>query len=103
MTDIVVLRGSGANQGQDIIDPLLTSDHAAMARGRVALDEGSGLAPVSFECWYRDGLRLGQVIQVEDPFVGGLRFGKLVGISHNREGPSLYSTLRVMVPSRDAI
>jgi hypothetical protein len=103
MPDLVVLRGAGINQGDDIVEPLLTTDHAAMARGTVALDEGSGLAPVSLECWYRDGLRLGQVIQVDDPFSGGSRYGKLVSIVHRREGVTLYSSLGVVVLSKDVL
>ena len=103
MPDIVVLRGAGINQGEDVVDPLLTTDPAAMERGRVELDEGSGLAPVSMECWYRDGIRLGHVCQIDDPFTGGVRFGKVTTISHVLSGVSLYTTLGVRVLSKDVL
>lgn len=103
MTDIVVQRGNCDSQGEDVVDSLLSTDHAAMARGRVELDSGESTHPVSLECMYRSGLMVGQVAELYDPFFGGVRYGKITMIQHRVEGVSVYTTLRVQVPSEFAV
>lgn len=99
MTDIVVVRGGGTSQGDDIVDSLLTSDASAMARGRIALDEGSGLHPMSVECVYREGLVLGSLVSMYDPLTMQLHYGKITSISHEVQGTEITTTLRLQVPS----
>lgn len=82
MPDIIVIRGDGASQGEDIVDALLTTEQACIARGRTELDDASGLLKVVNECVYRDGTMLGEMVEVFDPLTGNLRRGKITSIEH---------------------
>lgn len=99
MTDLVVVRGSGSSQGEDILDALLSTDAAAMARGRAALDDGSGLHPVPLECVYRDGLVLGQLVELYNPLTLEVHFGKITSITHQYSVTGVTTSLIVQVPS----
>lgn len=99
MPDIVVIRGAGDSQGPDITDPLLTTDHACMARGIVELDDGSPKVPVRLSVLYRDGLLLGQVVEVSDPLYPTKRYGKITGISHTLFSNRIETVLVVSIKS----
>lgn len=103
MPDIVVLRGAGLVQGEDIIDPLLSTIHACQSRGVVALDSGSGLAPVKIDCVFREGLLLGQLVEVFNPFSGGLRYGKITSIDLTATAMGIDTSLSVSVVSEDLL
>lgn len=99
MYDIIVIRGSGVSQGDDIVDPLLTSTIACMERGRVELDDGSGLHSVEAECVYRDGLMLAEIAEMYYPLRGSVGYGKITSITHNIKGAKVETTLIVDTPS----
>lgn len=99
MSDIVVLRGGGFSQGADVIDPLVSSDHACMARGRAELDAASGLHSVQLDCLYRSGLLLGQLVEMTDPATGMARYGKITSITFTLNGTQTDATFRLTVPS----
>jgi len=98
--DIFVQRGSGNKQGEDIVDPLITSIPVALQRGRNELDEQSS-APqdISVEVVYRDGVRLGQVAKFYDAQTGLEWLGKITGITHRSSGVELLTTLQVKKPT----
>lgn len=100
MPDIIVQRGAGVRQGKDVIDPLLSTIGACLARGRMELDEHTeGLQPVSMLVLYRPGLLLGDLLEVYDAYYGTVWYGKLVGIEHTVEGPEITTSLRVVRPT----
>jgi len=71
-------------EAQDIVEPLLGSSiPAATERGRVFLsEEGCGEQPVEYTTLFRQGLALGQIIQIKDSILGLDFKGKLIGIKH---------------------
>lgn len=99
MPDIVVQRGAANAQGIDVIDALLSSDLAALSRGQMELDDNSGLRPSTIDVLYRPGLRTGMVVEIYDPLVSGLRYGKIASISHTLSRVGVDSRIKVMVPS----
>lgn len=84
MPDIFVQRDDGLQRGPDIIDPLLTTVEACIARGRCALDEQAQPSQeVELEIVYRTGLRLGMLVTVSDLLSGRTYYGKITGIGHD--------------------
>lgn len=100
MPDIIVQRNAGNMQGEDIIDPLLTTLDVCLVRGRMELDEAcEALQPIALDVLYRDGVRCGQVVEVFDEFFGEVWYGKIIGISHQFSGVELTTSLKVAKPS----
>lgn len=96
MPDIIVQRGAGTRQGEDVIDPLLTTVSACLARGQMELDEHTeGLQPVTVSCLYRDGLLLGDVVQIYDEYYGTIWYGKITSIRHKISSAELLTDLQV--------
>lgn len=93
--DIFVQRGTGDKPGDAIVDGLIGSIPVAIARGRNALDEHAQIMQtVTRETVYRDGVRLGQTVQVVDST--GLSWaGKISGITHSARSGELTTTLRI--------
>lgn len=83
MVDIVVVRGSGARQGEDVVDPLIATNEVAVIRGRAELDTyASGQQPVTLTVVYRPNIRVGQLVEVHDSLQGRSYRGKVVGVSY---------------------
>lgn len=97
MPDILVVRGSGLSQGEDIIAPLLSTDTSCLARGRVALDDSSGIHPVTIECIYRSGLLLGDLVELVDPVDDAQVYGKITSIEHSVSQTEVVTTIVVSV------
>lgn len=95
MPDILVQRGGGVSQGDDVVNPLLTSTVACMVRGRIELDEASGLHPVTLECLFRAGLLLGELVEIADPFAATVRYGRITAITHRINGAATVTQLKV--------
>ena len=106
LTDLIVQReNSHPFKHEDIYDPLIQGDSCAVSRGRAVLDEeGVGNQAVTFEVPFTKGLKVGQLVDVDDLVLGRHWRGKLVGISHKAQltsGNSLFLTtsLRVKRPT----
>lgn len=78
--DIVCIRNDGLHSGDDIIEPLLATVEAALARGRSELDDGTAYSEMNLTIINTDA-RLGQLIQIDDVMIGQYT-GKVTGLSH---------------------
>jgi hypothetical protein len=93
--DIVVLRGSGDKQGDDIVSGLLSNLQVAQFRGAVAINDAAPHYDVSLRTYYRPGVRTGQYIAVMDASQGRTWFGKIVSLNHVLERPAYYTDMKV--------
>lgn len=98
MIDVMVTRGAGDLRAEDVVDPLIGSIPTAISRGRAVVDASAErMKPVTITAVYRDGLRNGQLLRVNDSIVGTWS-GQLVSITHRATGgeePWTESTIRV--------
>lgn len=102
MVDLVVVRGSGSRNGRDIVEPLLSTNEVALARGRMELDTYSpGQQPVTLTVVYRPNLRIGQLIEVHDALQGRSYRGKIVGISHRISRSEATTMLDILKSAED--
>jgi hypothetical protein len=82
MRSSVVYRGSGDKKGQDIVEALLSSTAAKLERGRVELDEHAlPVQSVSMDITHRPGVRLGQLVEVNDSTQGKTWRGKITAVA----------------------
>jgi len=96
----MVRRDSGLIRGEDIIDPLITTLPVALARGRIELDDqNSGFQEVDIQVVYRTGLRLGQIIQVNENLFGQTWYGKITGLTHTYSNGEAITTIRLKKPT----
>ena len=95
MADLVVLRGEGDSQGEDVVDPLLTADNAAISRGRVVLDEMSGLRTATLQYVYKEGLKLGDLVGVLDARNNTQSYGKVTSISYQITATEIQAVLKI--------
>ena len=78
MIDVTVVRFTGDKPGEDIIDPLLSTEAAAIARGRAELNKRSlSEQRRIYDVDFRTGIRKGQVVEVFDEAAGKLVRGKI--------------------------
>ena len=101
--EIIVVRGTGQFQGEDIVDPLLATELAAISRGRAELDKQSTInEAVTLEVLFRPGLETGQLVEVVDALQGTVWRGKITGIAHrinNAEQTQVTTTLNIERPT----
>ena len=94
--EIFCQRGDGAFRGEDISDPLLTTDDAKRSRGRAEIDAGESLQEVSLVCLHRVGLMPGQLVEVHDALMGQSWRGKITSVSHAAKGNKLTTSLEIV-------
>jgi hypothetical protein len=103
MTDIIVIRGLGDKEGEDIVDLLLSTDAAALSRGQAELDlRASAVVERRIEIPYTSGLLNGQTVQIQDALQGVTYIGKITSIDHSfnaEPAPVVVTTLTLLVPS----
>jgi hypothetical protein len=97
---IAVYRGTGTRDGGEVSESLLgDSLPAALARGRAELDAyAQPRRTVTLDLIFAPALRLGDLVEVDDPVQGLAWRGKVTGIRHRDDGVSLISTLTVERP-----
>lgn len=95
------VRGDGLHrQPEAIISNLLTELPAVLQRGRNELDEHAhGSQVVTMHVRFRPGLRLGQVIKVEESLFGNPWYAKLTGIKHTVSNSKLTTELTLFKPT----
>lgn len=100
MFSVIVRRGDGLHPGDDIVDPLIKTLPVALARGRNELDEqSSGLQEVQIQMFYRTGLRIGMVVEVQEQLFGTTWYGKITGLTHQYDGTGGTTTMTIKRPS----
>ena len=99
MITILVQRDPANRQGSDITDPLLTSELAAVERGRNEIDANcSSRVMVTMETLPISGARPNQMVEVQDiaaPAWRGLLTGMTVRVS--RDGEQVNSSMTLTV------
>jgi len=96
MVDIVVRRLPGDICGDDIIDPLVSTELVALARGRNELDSLATIkVPVQLRTIYRSGVALGQLVEVQDSMQGLTYRAKIINIQHQIEQTRAITILTV--------
>ena len=96
MTDIIVRRFAGDRQGDDIVDGLLSTTAAAQNRGRNELDEQSiSKSPIRYQMVHRAGVRLGQLVEVNDSLEGATFRGKITDITHRIQPTAAVTELTI--------
>jgi hypothetical protein len=96
MTALVVTRYGGVRVGDDVVDPLVTSDVVAINRGRNELDaQDEHVDLVEIEAKFRGGVAPGKLIEVFDSFQGVSWKGKVQSVSHRADGGTLITRLTV--------
>lgn len=94
---IEVLRGAGTRDGGEVSEALLgDSLVAALARGRAELDaHACNRDRISLTIDYRADLLPGARIAVNDPELGALWQGTVVGVAHSWDGSVAQTVLTV--------
>lgn len=82
MIDIIVMREPGDLQGEDIVNPLITSELCAVARGTTEINRNTLSSLVDMHTVYRTGVMPGQTAETYDAIYGETWRGKVVGVSH---------------------
>jgi hypothetical protein len=98
VSEIVVIRGAGDQEGPSIEDPYLTTTLAMIARGQHEIDDAADMDEVTLEAVFRSGLDVGQIVEVHDSSQGQTWIGKIVGISHAFTLAETISTLTIKRP-----
>lgn len=99
MPDLLIVRGNGDKRGEDIIDPLLTTEAVCLVRARNAIDEAaSGLQPITVECVYQRNAMPGKVALFYDQGTGNPWYGKITSVTHT-SGREVTTTLVVERPT----
>ncbi|MBF0340364.1 MAG: hypothetical protein HQL95_05300 [Magnetococcales bacterium] len=94
--EIFCQRGDSAFRGEDISDPLLTTDEAKRSRGRAEIDASESLKEVSLTCLHRPGFMPGQLVEVHDTLMGQSWRGKITSVSHSALGNKLTTSLELL-------
>lgn len=95
--NLIVYRGDGDLQGEDIVDEFLMGDISKLARGRNELDSNELFKSVDISILYRDGLEAGQLIRIDDNENNTRMFGKIRSINHNVDPLKTVTNINVMV------
>ncbi len=83
MVDLVVIRGAGDRQGDDIVEALLSTTAAALNRGRNELDRrATGKDSLTYTVVFRTGILLGQLVEVDDILLGASFRAKVTAVRH---------------------
>lgn len=99
MPSIFVTRYAGDKRGEDIVDPLLNTVEAQLARGTAELDAHSTTPQtVNLVTVYRPGVELGQLAEVHDAMQGVSYRGKITGISHRISSGTVTSLIDIVRP-----
>ena len=92
---IIVIRGKGDFQADDIVDPLISDIRAALSRGQKELDEGEGLQKITISTLFRANVAKGDLIEYDDLLQGQIWRGIITAISHVADGGRLLSQLTI--------
>lgn len=101
--EILVIRPPGDLPGDDIIDPLLSTEAVGVSRGRAELDSrATAKEIVGLQVMYRSNLKTGQLVEIHDALQGISWKGKITAITHritSAASPSIFTELTIEKPS----
>jgi hypothetical protein len=89
-----VIRGKGDKDGGVIYAPLLSTTEAMVARGRLAIEEGTRKSRVQIRVPYMAGLAPGQIIETHDE-LNNLWRGKIRAVRLSIQGANSSALLEV--------
>lgn len=96
----VVIHNAGLTPGKDIIEFILSSNLAQRSRGLAELGKrGSDIQVADMTIKYRTGLRIKQMVEVQDSLQGVSWKGKIVGISHRVDNGQISTRLDIERPT----
>jgi hypothetical protein len=96
MIDIVVIRGAGLAQGDDIVEPLLSTLAAALARGEHELNEtATGKVSRTANIPFTPGIEPGCMVYVHDEFLEEDYVGRVDNVDINVIATPPSATMRV--------
>ena len=93
--DIIVQRGEGDRQGPDIVDPLITTIPAAIARGTYEINKSTSVDAVVLRTSYRSNVKRGGLVEVHDALQGKTWRGRIVDIAHNIQRTQVWTQLSI--------
>ena len=100
MAAIEVYRGAGDHPGEPIIEPMLSAS-MLRTRGTAEMDQhGQRYQAVEADVLFRESLRTGQLIALQDPTRGGERRAKLTGLSVRISDGMITCNLSLTDPER---
>ena len=97
MPEIVAIRGAGASPGADVVDSLLTTLPACIARGRYELDAHSGLRVSTVSFFAFADLRVGRSVALPSSVALASRVGKITGVTHSFDLTHVSTEVRLAV------
>lgn len=103
MPSIIVTRYAGDKRGEDIVDALLTTVEAQLARGRAELDaHATTPQTVGLVTVFRAGVDTGQLAEVHDALQGAEYRAKITGVSHRIDGGKVNTVLDLVRPVEES-
>lgn len=82
---IIVQRGAGGNQGDDVVEPLAGNDNVLLHRGRNMIDDAAEKGIVALSTGYESEILNGELVAVPDSQIGEAWRGKVTNIEHRVE------------------
>jgi hypothetical protein len=103
MTEIILIRGAGDSQEEVLENPLASDLLSKMALGRNYLDDHAlPVTDLKVDVLYRDDLKMGTVVEVENAVTGVQWLAKITGVAHNvnpsDRGRGVSTTLTLSLP-----
>lgn len=96
---ITAYRGEGKTPGAEITEPLLSGEHALLARATAELDAHVlRVDHVDLEIPYTEGLRVGLRVQIHETSRPSW-IGRIIGIGVKSDGDTLIQTLTLERPA----
>ena len=98
MTDIIAIRGAGTLPGEDIVEPLLSTEAIALFRARNELDaSATAMSERQLEVVYQPGLEPGNLVMIIDSAQGRMYKGMLTEVQHDIQADPLSASTRITV------
>ena len=98
MIDLIVYRGQGDNQGDDVQDILLSTTSAAIERGRHEINQSAKIIPISIRIPYKPDIQVGQIVEIIDSSQQLQLKGKIFSVNIDITPETSNLTLGIEVP-----
>lgn len=95
MTDIIVYRGAGDKEGEEIFDVLLSEVAPALRRGSYEIDKVSPREIVDSEVVYLPQIRRGMLLEIVNTDTGASDRGVVSSFMHAVVGPTVFTRVQM--------